>query len=164
MMERHQRQRGRLFDAAGLDMSTFTPATPQWSPRDFADTRAAWEGPLTGHPDYKVRIEAAAYRGRPTSMLLLGPWSRPTRMATIARTTSQVVLSAVVSLLIIALTVAGLMLARFNLRAGRADRRGATRLALFVMVGNAVMFVVTGHHLADVSAETNLFTRSFGGV
>jgi hypothetical protein len=56
------------------------------------------------------------------------------------------------------------MLARFNLRAGRADRRGATRLALFVMVGNAVMFLVAGHHLADVSAETNLFTRSFGDV
>src|SRR5262249_11818790 len=33
-----------LFDAARLDMSTFTPVTPQWSPRDFADTRAAWEG------------------------------------------------------------------------------------------------------------------------
>jgi predicted Ser/Thr protein kinase len=153
-----------LFDAAGLDMSTFTPATPQWSPRDFADTRAAWEGPLTGHPDYKVRIEAAAYRGRPTSMLLLGPWSRPTRMAPLTRSTARSALSAVVSLLIISLTIAALLLARYNVRSGRADRRAAARLALFVTVGYAVMFLVTAHHLGDVEAETNLFTRSFGRV
>jgi len=153
-----------LFDAAGLDMSTFAPVTPQWSPRDFADTRAAWEGPMTGRPDYRVRVEAAAYRGRPTSMFLLGPWSRPSRMAPIARSTSQVVLSGIVSLLLIALTVAALMLARYNLKAGRADRRGATRLALFVMVGNAAIFLIAGHHLPDVSAELSLFTRSFGSV
>jgi hypothetical protein len=153
-----------LFEAAGLDMSTFTPTPPQWSPRDFADTRAAWEGPLTGHPDYRVRVEAAAYRGRPTSMFLLGPWSRPTRMAPLARSTSQAVLSAVVSLLIIALTIAALMLARHNLRAGRADRRGAARLALFVMVGYAVRFLIAAHHLPDVQAEATLFTRNFGDV
>jgi len=66
--------------------------------------------------------------------------------------------------LIIALTIAALMLARYNLRAGRADRRAAARLALFVMVGYAVMFLITAHHLADIQAEMNLFTRSFGTV
>jgi hypothetical protein len=39
-----------LFAAAGLQMSAFSPATPQWSPRDFADTRAVWEGPLPAIP------------------------------------------------------------------------------------------------------------------
>src|SRR4051812_38341700 len=152
-----------LFEAARLDMSTFAAATPQWSPRDFADTRAAWEGPLTGHPEYRVRVEAAAFRGRPTSMLLLGPWSIPTRMVPLPRSTARTVLSAVVSLLIIALTIAALMLARNNLRAGRADRRAAARLALFVMAGYAMVFAITAHHLADVESEMNLFTRSFGG-
>ena len=145
-MERRRRQPWKpLFDAAGLDMSTFTPATPQWSPRDFADTRAAWEGPLTGHPDYTVRVEAAAYRGRPTSMLLLGPWSRPTRMAPRSRARRpQIVLSAIVSLLIIALTVAGADAGALQ-RAGGA-RRSPRRHApgdCSCMVGYAVMFVVT---------------------
>ena len=153
-----------LFDAAGLDMTTFAPVTPEWSPHDFADTRAAWEGPLTGRPEYRVRVEAAAYHGRPTSMFLLGPWSVPTRMAPIARSISQIVLSALVSLIVISLTVAALMLARFNLRAGRADRRGAACLALFVLVGNAVMFLIAAHHLPDVNAEMYLFTRTFGGA
>jgi serine/threonine-protein kinase len=153
-----------LFDAAGLDMTAFSPVTPDWSPHDYADTRAAWEGPLTGRPELHVRVEAAAYHGRPTSMLLLGPWSRPTRMAPIARSTSQIVLSGIGALLIIALTIAALMLARFNLRAGRADRRGAARLVLFVMIGNAIMFLVTAHHVPDVNLEMDLFTRTFGGV
>ena len=62
-----------LFDAAGLAMASFTPVTPQWSPRDFADTRAAWEGPLPDRPEYRVRVEAAAYRGRPVSMFVARP-------------------------------------------------------------------------------------------
>jgi hypothetical protein len=145
-------------------MASFTSVTPQWSPRDFADVRAAWEGPLTGRPDLRVRVEAAAYRGRPTSMLLLGPWSRPTRMAPIARSTSQVVLSGIVSIVIVVLTVAALMIARYNLKAQRADRRGATRLALFVMLGYAVMWLISAHHVPDVQQEVSLFLRNFGGV
>jgi len=36
----------QLFDAADLPMAGFSPVSPQWAPRDFADARAAWEGPL----------------------------------------------------------------------------------------------------------------------
>jgi serine/threonine-protein kinase len=153
-----------LFEAAGLDMATFTPVTPRWSPRDYADTRAAWEGPLTGRPEITARVEAAAYRGRPTAMFLLGPWSVPTRMAPAARSLSQTILSGVISMLLIALTLAALLLARHNVRANRADRRGAARLAMVVMVGSAAMFLITAHHLPDVSSETDLFLRYFGTV
>jgi predicted Ser/Thr protein kinase len=153
-----------LFEAAGLDMATFTPVTPRWSPRDYADTRAAWEGPLTGRPEITARVEAAAYRGRPTAMFLLGPWSVPTRMAPAARSLSQTILSGMISMLLIALTLAALLLARHNVRANRADRRGAARLAMVVMVGSAAMFLITAHHLPDVSSETDLFLRYFGTV
>ncbi len=153
-----------LFDAAGLQMSSFTPVAPKWSPRDFADTRAAWEGPLTDHPEYRMRVEAAAYRGRPTSMFVLGPWTRPTRMAPLTRSTSQVVLSGFVSLLIVALLIAALLIARYNLRAQRADYRVAARLAILVMVGYAAMWVISAHHVADVQLEINSFSRFFGSV
>jgi hypothetical protein len=153
-----------LFEAAGLDMATFTPVTPRWSPRDYADTRAAWEGPLTGRPEITARVEAAAYRGRPTAMFLLGPWSVPTRMAPAARSLSQTILSGMISMLLIALTLAALLLARHNVRANRADRRGAARLAMVVMVGSAAMFLLTAHHLPDVPSETDLFLRYFGTV
>jgi len=153
-----------LFEAAGLDMTTFTPVTPRWSPRDYADTRAAWEGPLTGRPEIVARVEAAAYRGRPTSMFLLGPWSVPTRMAPASRSLAQTILSGAISLLLIGLTLAALLLARHNVRANRADRRGAGRLALVVLVGSTLMFLLTAHHLPDVSSETELFLRYFGTV
>jgi predicted Ser/Thr protein kinase len=153
-----------LLDAAGLDMTTFTPVTPQWSPRDYADTRAAWEGPLTGRPEISARVEAAAYRGRPTSMFLLGPWSVPTRMTPAARSLSQTILSGVITVLLIGMTLAALLLARHNVRAKRADRLSAGRLAMVVLVGSAAMFVITAHHLPDVSSETDLFLRHFGTV
>jgi hypothetical protein len=154
----------KLFDAAGLDMKAFTPVDPQWSPRDFADTRAAWEGPLTDHPEYRVRVEAAAYRGRPTSLFVLGPWARPTRMAPLTRTTAQTVLSGFVSLAIVALVIAALVISRWNVRAKRADTRGAGRLSLFLLTGYVVCWVIAAHHVSDVNTELNFFARNMGPV
>ena len=148
-----------LFDAAGLNMASFSPVTPQWTPRDFADTRAAWEGPLTDRPEYRVRLEAAAFRGRPVAMLIVGPWLRPLRMETTTRTTSQIVLSGAVALLIVLLVAAALLIARHNIRAKRADARGAGRLAAFVMIGYAASWVISAHHVPDINAEVDSFAQ-----
>jgi hypothetical protein len=153
-----------LFEAAGLKIASFSPATPQWTPRDFADARAAWEGPLTDRPEYRVRVEAAAYRGRPVSMLIVGPWLRPLRMEVASRTTSQVVLSGVVAALVVMLILAALLIARHNIRAKRADAGGAARLARFVMAGYAAAWVVSAHHVPDINAEVDSFARNFGPV
>jgi hypothetical protein len=153
-----------LFDLAGLTMAAFTPVTPQWSPRDYADTRAAWEGPLTDRPEYRVRVEAAAYRGKPTAMFLLGPWSRPTRMAPEPRTLLATMLSALLGTVIVALIIAALLLARHNLRAQRADRHAATRLAFIVMGGYVALWVIVAHHVPDMLLEVNNFMRTFGTV
>jgi hypothetical protein len=61
----------RLFQAAGLDQSQFQPADPQWTPLANWDMRAAWTGadPRTGA---KLRVEAAAWRGRPVSFRIIG--------------------------------------------------------------------------------------------
>jgi serine/threonine-protein kinase len=153
-----------LFAAAGLNLAAFTPVTPRWSPRDFADTRAAWDGPMPDRPDIRLHVEAAAYRGRPVSMFVLGPWSVPTRMAPLKRTTPQVVLNSFSAIVIVALVIAALLIARHNLRAQRADRRGAARLATFVLVGYAMSWVIAAHHVPDVTTELNIFSRSYGPV
>ena len=87
-------------------------------------TRAGLGRPADGASGDRARVEAAAYRGRPTAMSL-GPWSVPTRMAPAARSLSQTILSGVISMLLIALTLAALLLPPHNVRANRADRRGA---------------------------------------
>jgi hypothetical protein len=74
------------------------------------------------------------------------------------------VLSGFVALVIVALVIAALVIARYNLRAQRADRRGAARLATFVMMGYAASWLVAAHHVPDVNAEVNSFARDFGPV
>ena len=65
-----------LFDAAGLDMAAFTPVEPEWTPTAFADRRAAWTGAHAGAPQYTLRVEAAAFRGKPVTLRLVSPWTR----------------------------------------------------------------------------------------
>ena len=152
-----------LFDAAGLDMAAFTPDAPQWTPPNFADTRAAWEGPSPDRSDIKVRVEAAAYRGRPTSLYIVGPWARPTRMQPLARTTSQRVLTVInVAFSVVAL-VGGALLARYNLRANRADRKGAARLGIGLILLVTVAWIFGAHHVsaADVELRQFLLTAGF---
>lgn len=66
-----------LFAAAGLDQKHFTPAEPQWTPPTFSDTRAAWTGVYPNQPDIPLRIEAAAFRGKPVFFRLYHSWNKP---------------------------------------------------------------------------------------
>ena len=75
-----QPQWNTLFEAAGLSMSSFAEATPQWAPPDYADTRAAWTGPHPTLADVTLRVEGAAYRGKPVFFDVIGPWTDPERM------------------------------------------------------------------------------------
>jgi protein kinase-like protein len=143
-----------LFEEAGLTMTSFSAVTPQWTPRDFADTRAAWEGPLPGQPDIRIRVEAASYRGQPVSFAIIGPWSRPTRMQPPPRTTADRVTNTLLTVFYIALLLGALLLARQNLRAGRADRRGAIRIAAFLFSTEIAAWAIGYHHTADVRIET----------
>src|ERR1019366_6279949 len=121
-----------LFAAAGLDPSKWPPAQPAWTPPVYSDARAAWTGSLAERPDIPMRIEAAAYRGKPVYFELIGPWTHADRGQPHKPTSGERagwVFSIVLSL---SLLVAGVMLVRRNLRLGRGDRRGAFRLAAFV--------------------------------
>ena len=151
------------FRAAGVDQTQFTAVTPSWSPKDFADARAAWEGPLPDAPDIRVRLEAAGYRGTITSIYLVGPWSRPRAMQPLARSTLSTVFGLFSGLLWFAVLVGGLLLARHNVRANRADRRSAARLVAVYLIVEAAAFVVGGHHRSSI-AEINTFFRVSGNI
>ncbi len=149
-----------LFAAAGLNFSAFTPTRPQWTPPHFADLRTAWDGPLTDGSDIKVRVEAAAYRGRPTSFYVVGPWSRPTRMTPIARTTSQRFASALNMAVSVIFLIGAALLARHNLRVNRADRSGAARLAIAVVVIEVISWLFGAHHVATAESEFRSFSMA----
>ena len=151
-----------MFRAAGLNESAFTPVTPEWQPKDFADARAAWEGPHPDAPDLKLRIEAAAYRGKVTSMYTVGPWSRARAMVPVAESTWGRVRMIFTTVLSLGVMLGSVLLARHNLRTSRADRNGAGRLAGAYILLQVVAWIVGAHHVADAVGEVESFFRVAG--
>jgi serine/threonine-protein kinase len=137
-----------LFDAAGLDISRFSPATPQWTPLGICDARAAWTGVLASGPPNPVRVEAAAWRGKPIYFQIVGPWTRPERMRAFMFNAGMRALAVVGLVLSGSLLTAAIMLARLNIRRGRGDRRGASRLAGFTACVFMLIWVFGGSHVA----------------
>ncbi len=118
-----------LLAAAGLDPAALTPAEPRWTPPFFAESRAAWTGTMPGDAERPLRVEAAAYHGRPSYFLVVDPW------VTAARSTppSPGIAELLSILIIVGAIVASGLLARHNVRLGRGDRRGAWRLGAAVV-------------------------------
>lgn len=120
-----------LFRAAGSEPHEWQSADPMWPPPQASDLRRAW---TRGD----VRIEAAAFRGRPVWFRVVPAW----RQGTPATPPARPWLGALAAdILFVTVTVAGAWLARRNTRLGRGDQRGAFRTAA------AYLVVSTGFHL-----------------
>ncbi len=147
-----------LFDAADIDMSAFTAVAPERTPPYFADTRAAWTGPVPGIPTLPLRIEAAAYAGKPVYFEQISPWTESARMARTVEARRKVsLLSALSQLVTLTLIVSAGLIARHNVRRGRGDRRGAFRLAAFVSAVALGVWVLNARHFADPGTEIGRF-------
>jgi serine/threonine-protein kinase len=146
-----------LFREAGLDQKAFAPTAESWTPPQYADARAAWTGQI-GTPPESVRVEAAAFDGRPVYFAIVGPWTRPVRQQEPPegnRWLGYVSLG----LLTVSLLAAGRM-ARSNLKQGRGDRNGAIRLAAFLFAIQTAEFLVGAHHVPHLGIEWSHFVRA----
>jgi serine/threonine-protein kinase len=155
---------GALFSAAGLDMASFHGATPKWNPATASDASAAWEGTWPGRPDIPLRVEAAAYRGNPVYFDLISPWSKPdptqpekTGIGDIVQTTISLVAMCV-------LLFVGARLSARNLATGRADRKGAFRLAAFAFLLTCAAGILFEHHVPTTHEVMILFIASGWGM
>jgi serine/threonine-protein kinase len=154
----------RLFAEAQLAPEAFHPVDPRWTPLFHTDARAAWEGAWAERADLKIRVEAAAYRGRPVWFEVITPWTKPERMESGAWSKGKLVTQLTyLSLAVVLMCAAGFM-ARRNVVLGRSDRRGAFRLALLLFVLGFVSWAFGAHHVADSSAEMGLLGRGAGLV
>jgi len=139
-----------LFTAAGLDPAAFHPAEPQWLSLAAFDARAAWTGtwPGSGRP---LRIEAAAWRGRPVYFSLIGPWTTPDRSEYSSATAAQHAGQILQAIIAMVLLTAGALIARRNYRQGRSDIHGAFRLASAILVVELTIWVCRAHFIPTLA-------------
>src|SRR5215207_7435084 len=76
----------RLFAEARLDPARFSPVEPPSFVPVSADARAAWIGPSPDGAGVPLRIEAAAFAGRPVYFKIIAPWTSPPEPAVPAET------------------------------------------------------------------------------
>jgi Protein kinase domain len=136
-----------LFAAAELDLSSFKPAPSEWVPPVAYDNRAAWEGVFPEQPDIPLRVEAASFAGKPVYFEMIGPWTRPARLGQADPSARDKGQQGLVLVIIIACIIGGGVLARHNLRLGRSDRRGAFRMALFILIVWVLGWIFGANHV-----------------
>ncbi|HVT44500.1 MAG TPA: serine/threonine-protein kinase [Thermoanaerobaculia bacterium] len=142
-----------FISAAGYDPRSLSPTNPEWaaavvvpgrSASSFvdSDSKAAW---LTKDGN---RIEAASYRGRPVFFSVITP--EVARVAAAPAGGPQVLPERLAFgmfvFFMIAIPIAGLLLARVNLRRGQGDRTGAFRTAMFFLFVALAGLVFRAHH------------------
>jgi serine/threonine-protein kinase len=135
-----------LFAAAGLDMSKFKTATPVWASLAASDVRQAWTGEWPGFNHRPLRVEAAAWHGRPVFFSLIGPWTRAVRMpssepAGAGRLAERILLY----IMILVPILAAVFLARWNFVRGKGDRRGAKLLAILIFSLHMALWAFQAH-------------------
>jgi serine/threonine-protein kinase len=137
-----------LFTAAGLDLKSFQPTDPHWTPLAPVDARAAWTGTFPNLPAQPIRVEAAWWRGKPVYFQIVGPWTQQDRMPSAPRGNANYTW--------LALEGSGSILAALmawrNLRLGRGDKQGAIRLAGFVFSIVLVEILLRAHFAAAASS------------
>lgn len=150
------------FAEAGLDIRNYTETKSQWSPPSFADERKAWEGKHVDHADIPVRIEAAAFQGRPVYFNVIFPWEIPTRQTGTGATASTNIINILIAILVFGVLLAGLIVARYNLKAGRGDIKGASKLAVFIFSAFTLAQLIDANHVPDLGGELWIFSRIAG--
>jgi len=146
-----------LFAEAGLSMAQFSPATSQWFPPIFAESRAAWTGNYPERSDVPIRIEAAATLGKPVYFEIVAPWTRARNVEAVPVNTSGERVGVLMRTLLSPLVViGGIALAVRNLRLRRGDRRGAMRLTVFILVSGTVSNVLETGNLQILTRGPSL--------
>jgi len=133
-----------LFAAADLDVARLQPAAPVWVSLAASDVRAAWTGAWPGSIRH-LRVEAAAWHGKPVFFALTGPWTRASRMQPSEQTSGEKARDILGIAVLLSMLAAAALLARLNYSRGRGDRLGAVRLGSLVFLLGLALWLCRGH-------------------
>jgi hypothetical protein len=110
------------------------------------DARQAWVGVYNKDRTESVRVEAAAWQGRPVYFdIQSGPDPQErNRQSNLPRPAWVLGITALLTV-----CICGALLARSNLRAGRGDRKGAARIATFSFACQLLAWTFRASHVPD---------------
>ncbi|MEW6364196.1 MAG: serine/threonine-protein kinase [Acidobacteriota bacterium] len=143
-----------FFRFAGLEIPQFRETKPKVFPPVYADTVSAWDVVRSGESPVS-RVEAASVIGSPVYFEVFHSW-RKVSLPPSAGLWSVGALSKAAYDLI---TLTAALLAWLNLRGGRADRRGAMRIASCVFVLYIVAWLCGAHHVPVMIRELSMLAR-----
>lgn len=142
-----------LLEAAGFDPDSLREARPTAIPPSFVTERRAWIGRWPGPSGREARIEAAALAGTPVSFRAGAPDSAAATSSIAGAVTPNYVGAYLELALYIVGILASAWLGFRNFRLGRADRRGASRLAALLAGMGFLAWVFGGPHVASIWHE-----------
>jgi serine/threonine-protein kinase len=145
------------FREADLDLKNFQPVASTWVPLHAYDARAAWDGTDPAHPENKVHVEAAAFRGKLTYFETVYPWDPPSRQEQSEESGGSRALTFLLIAIFLIALIGSALLARKNVRLGRGDRRGAVRIAFFFLAIRMLVWLFGEHHNGLPGREFSLF-------
>ncbi len=134
----------QLFSVAELDPAQFQPAQPTWNTLSSSDARAAWTGKWPG-TDRALRVEAAAFQGKPVFFRLISDWTEPPRMQGKPESAAEKAVLVVGLMVAFAGLTTMIWFARRNYRQGRGDRVGSMLLAKVVFSLMIVLWLFRSH-------------------
>lgn len=146
-----------LFAEAGLDIRHYREIESQMTPPVFADERKSWEGGNVDHPEIPVRIEAAAFHGKAVYFNVVFPWEMPSSQTQTSAGDGGNALLIIFTLVFFGLLLAALVVARYNLKAGRGDTRGAFKLGLYILSLLVLARLIDANHVPEGGEFSILF-------
>ena len=117
-------------------------------------------GRLSGREDVPIRVEAAAFAGRPVSFRIIEPWTATGIRPDSSRSVARSVMSVIELALPILVLIGGALLAVRNIRLGRSDRRGAFRLGVYLFVIRMLAWLFMPKHFAGATSSDVFFSQS----
>ncbi|HEX5734332.1 MAG TPA: serine/threonine-protein kinase, partial [Blastocatellia bacterium] len=149
-----------LFAEAELDIASFKQTESTWVPPTGYDTRVAWEGVYPDQPDTPIRVEAAAYRGKPVYFQIIAPWERPSRQVPFQLTSGRKVAGMILAATFFAGVMGAVLIARRNMRLGRGDSKGAFKIALFVFSLAMLGSLIAADHVPTLGGELDVLYKA----
>ena len=138
----------RAFAAAGLDPAGFSEVPVSEAPPVVFDAAKTWSRTSAQDGSKPLIVRAAAWGGR-IVYFNVGQFRRASADVAPGPNTGFLIL-------LLALLIVPIPIARINLRAGRSDSKGALRLAAFYFSTSLLAWIFGGAHVADAAEVKEL--------